>query len=322
MNPLMKFVLKILSSPKFDVTEDYKWMRKVRRIFSGKPKEGFRMLDVKIFSEDYTHEIPIRVFHPKRQLHPEPVLFFHGGGWVIGDIETYTNPCINLAVALGRIVYSVDYRLAPEHPYPAGFEDCCRIANVLPGILKLDGAETFSKWILMGDSAGANLAATVSLHLKKEGKELPGRQVLIYPVTHWDHTEDSPFESIRTNGYDYGLTSKKVQDYMEMYVPDEAQRKTPEVSPLMAENFERMPDTLLITAEFDPLRDEGEAYGKALRGAGNRVRIHQAENAVHGFFTYPSGVETLEKAYRVINEFLNEETGKRGQNEPEEMGQT
>lgn len=310
MNPIMKFALKILSSPKFDVEDDYKWMRKLRRILSGKPKEGFRMLDVQVFSEDYTHEIPVRVFHPKRQLHPEPVLFFHGGGWVIGDIETYTNPCINLAVALGRVVYSVDYRLAPEFPFPSGLEDCARIAEVLPGILKLDGAPTLSEWILMGDSAGANLAAALAIKLKKEQKTLPASLVLVYPVTYWDHTEASPFESIRTNGYDYGLTSKKVQGYMEMYSPDEQDRKLAEVSPLMASDISEMPDSLVITAEFDPLRDEGKAFGEKLREAGNHVRLHQVDNAVHGFFTYPAGSDTLEEAYGVIHEFLNRKRGK------------
>lgn len=310
MNPFMKFVLKLLSSPKMDVSEDYKWMRRLRRALSPGPKKGYRILDLQIYSEDYTHEIPVRVFHPKRQNHPEPILFFHGGGWVIGDIDTYTNPCINLATSMGRIVYSVDYRLAPEHPFPAGLDDCYRAAEVLFKQLQLNGAESPSQWILMGDSAGANLAAAVSLRLRDENKESPTRQVLVYPVTYWDHTEASPFTSIRTNGYEYGLTSANVQGYMEMYAPDVDVRKTSYVSPLMAEDLKNLPDTLVITAEFDPLRDEGEAFGRALREAGNYTRIHQVKNAVHGFFTYPATAETLTGAYDVIKEFLNQDQQK------------
>lgn len=307
MNIFMKFALKILSNPNVDVSEDYKVMRWLRQLISPRPKKGYRILDLQIFSEDYKHEIPVRVFHPKRQNHPEPVLFFHGGGWVIGDIDTYTNPCINLATSLGRIVYSVDYRLAPEHPYPAGLDDCYRAANVLFKQVDLDGVESASQWILMGDSAGASLAAAVSLRLRDEGYEVPNRQVLLYPVAHWDHTEASPYESIKTNGYDYGLTSAKVQSYMEMYAPDLEVRKTAYVSPLMAEDLTDLPETLLVTAEFDPLRDEGEAFGHALRAAGNYTRIHQVEGAVHGFFTYPITSETLTSTFDVVNEFLNPE---------------
>ena len=310
MNPFMKIILKILSSPTLDVAEDYRWMRWLRRVVSGGPKKGYRMMDLQLFSEDYSHEIPIRIFYPKHQQHPEPILFFHGGGWVIGDIDTYTNPCINLADSTGRVVYSVDYRLAPEHPYPAGFDDCYRAADFLfnqTNLKQLNGAESAPDWILVGDSAGANLAAAVSLRLKELKKERPKKQVLFYPVTYWDHTEESPFESIQTNGYDYGLTSAKVQSYMEMYAPDMNVRKTALVSPLMEKDLSHLPDTLLLTAEFDPLRDEGAAFGKSLRDAGNYARIHQVEGAVHGFFTYPMSSPTLSGAFKIMNEFLNEE---------------
>lgn len=305
MNPLFRLILKLLSSPKINVEEDYKWMRKLRRLLSGVPKTGYRMLDVEIYAQDYSHEIPVRIFHPKRQQHAEPVLFFHGGGWVIGDIETYTNPCIRLAEALGRVVYAVDYRLAPEYPYPAGLDDCARVAEVLPEMLELDGANSLKDWIILGDSAGANMAAALSLRLRDEGKERPTKQVLIYPVTYWDHTENSPYESVETKGYDYGLTAKNVQGYMEMYAPNEEERKHAYVSPLMADDLSDLPDTLVLTAEFDPLRDEGEAFGKALREAGNQVRIHRIKQAVHGFFTYPKTADTLQEAYDIIKEFLN-----------------
>lgn len=318
MNVFIRLILKVLSSPKVDVTEDYQWIRWLRRVVSGGPKKGYRILDIHLYSEDYTHEIPIRVFYPKHLLHPEPILFFHGGGWVIGDIETYTNPCINLADGTGRVVYSVDYRLAPEHPYPAGFDDCYRAADFLfqnNKIKELNGATGASNWILMGDSAGANLASAVSLRLKKEKKARPKKQVLFYPVTYWDHTEASPFDSIRTNGYDYGLTAAKVQGYMELYAPDIAVRQTPFVSPLMATDLTDISETLLFTAEFDPLRDEGEAFGRALQDAGNNTVIHQVERAVHGFFTYPMVSTILTSAFAEMNTFLNDEKEEEKDNE-------
>src|SRR5690606_22610697 len=207
----------------------------------------------------------------------------------------------------GRVVYSVNYRLAPEHPYPAGLEDCYQVIDVLLNHLELTRLADASKLTLIGDSAGANLIAAVSLKLRDEGKIVPAKQILLYPVTYWDHTENSPFESIRTNGYDYGLTAKKMQEYMELYSPDLEIRQSAYISPLMAFDLSRQPDTLIITAEFDPLRDEGEAYGEKLQSAGNHVVIHRIKETVHGFITYPTFVEPVVEAYEVINAFLDRE---------------
>lgn len=302
MNPLFKFILRLASSPKIDIQEDYQSMRRMQKLFSRQPKPTYRIMDERIYATADDHEIPVRIFYPKEKKYDEPVIYFHGGGWVIGDIETYTRPCVNLADSMGRIIYSVDYRLAPEHPYPSGLDDCLRVAEVL--MTKLD--ENEPDWILMGDSAGANLAAAVSLLLRDKKKRLPSRQILIYPVTYWDHTEASPFESIRTNGYDYGLTIKKIQEYMELYAPDEDIRKSQTISPLMAEDLSNQPDTLVITAEFDPLRDEGEAYARALEEAGNTAKIHRVNNSVHGFITYPKFTEPVEETFAAIDSFLNQ----------------
>lgn len=304
MNPLFKFVLRLVSSPKIDIQEDYQSMRRMQKLFSRNPQLRFRYLDEKIYTTEGNHEIPVRIFYPKEKRHNETVLYVHGGGWVIGDIESYSRTCINLADSLGRIVYSVDYRLAPEAPYPAGLNDCLRVAEVL--MTPIDGEEE-RDWIFMGDSAGANLIAAVSLVLRDNARRLPAKQVLIYPVTYWDHTVSSPFESIKTNGYEYGLTIKKIQEYMELYAPDMSIRKSPTISPLMAEDLSEQPDTLVITAEYDPLRDEGEAYGKALEKAGNTVHIHRVMNAVHGFITYPKFTEPVEEAIRVMKDFLGQE---------------
>lgn len=306
MNPLFRVFLKLVSSPRIDMQEDYLWIRKMQGILAAKPKNNYRILDHQIFAEGDTHNIPVRVFHPKEKRHDDILLFFHGGGWVLGNIDTYTNDCIRMAEHTGRVVLSVDYRKAPEYPYPAGFDDCYRVADILLHQLELTGIPNVSFISLIGDSAGGNLVAAVSLRLQKEGKKLPEKQVLINPVTNWDHTEDSSYESIRENGYDYGLTSKKMQDYMEMYEPDEELRKLPYISPLMAKDLSGQPDTLMITAEFDPLRDEGEAYGEALADAGNRVKVYRMYDTVHNFITGPITTPAVQKAYELINDFLNE----------------
>lgn len=303
MNPIFKFVMKLASSPRIDMQEDYMWVRKLQSFFSRTSSDDYHFLDEKIYSENLDHEIPIRIFYPKVRKHEESIIYLHGGGWTLGDVDTYTSACINLANHLNRVVYLVDYRKAPEHPYPAALEDCLRAVKVLQNPVA-EGKN--KKWILMGDSAGGNLAAAVSLKLKEEGEILPDKQVLIYPLTYWDHSENSPFESIRTNGYDYGLTIKKIAEYTEMYIPNEVERKSPYAAPLMADDLSNQPDTLVITAEFDPLRDEGEAYGKALIEAGNHVEIRRILDSVHGFITYPPIVEPLNQSYKIMNEFLKE----------------
>lgn len=303
MNPVFKFLLRLASSPRIDMQEDYQWVRKLQKVFSSAPTARFRTLDEKIYSKNNNHEIPVRIFFPKKKTHPEPILYIHGGGWAIGDIDYYTRACVNIADHLGRVVYSVDYRLAPENPYPAGLNDVYRVAEVL--LTPLEGEEE-EDWIIMGDSAGGNLAAVVSMLLRDRKKRLPKKQVLIYPLTYWDHTENSPFESVQTNGYDYGMTIKKIQGFMELYGPDMTERKSPLISPLMAEDLSGLPDTLVLTAEFDPLRDEGEAYGKALRKAGNRVKIHRVLNSVHGFINYPAFTEPMEETLKEMETFLND----------------
>lgn len=305
MNPLKKLILKLLSSPRIDMQEDYVWVRKLQEFLAPKPKKGYRILDSRIYSEDGSHDIPVRVFHPQEKRHDDVILFFHGGGWVLGNIDTYTNSCITMAELTGRIVLSVDYRKAPEHPFPAGFDDCYRVTKVLMEELELAGIPGATHLNLVGDSSGGNLAAAVSLRLRDEDRPVPLKQVLIYPVTYWDHTEEAPFESIRTYGHDYGLTSKKMQEYMEMYEPDEEQRKNAYIAPLMAKDLSGQPDTLIITAEYDPLRDEGEAYARALAEAGNQATIERIPDAAHNFLNGPRAGAPISRTYEVMNDFLD-----------------
>jgi len=304
MNILIKLILRIASSPKIDMQEDYVWIRRIQNFFSKNSIQNYHYLDEKIYSSKEDHEIPVRMFYPKdktKRMRIESIIYIHGGGWTIGSIDSYSGACQNIADEFGRIVYSIDYRLAPEYTYPVPFEDCFQAVEQL---MAQEDAKGKQNWVLMGDSSGGNLAAAVSLKLKEEKKRLPNKQILLYPVTYWDHTRHSPFKSVQTKGYDYGLTIKKIQEYMENYVPDEQERKEPYVAPLTAADLRDQPYTLIITAEHDPLRDEGEAYGRALKKAGNKITVHRIPNSVHGFIRYPAFAQPLEEAFEVIHTFL------------------
>ena len=304
MNTLKRFALKLLSSPTINMHESYKFVRQLQKVFVTPSKSRFQYLDQKIYSADQSHEIPIRIFRPKKLMSSDIILFFHGGGWVLGNIDTYTKDCRRLADQMGRIVLAVDYLKAPENPYPAGFEDCYHVAQLLLSRPDLTGIKGARNIIIVGNSAGGNLAAAVSLRLRNEGKPLPSKQILINPVTYWRHDEASPFKSVEENGYDYGLTAKKMQEYMEMYEPDEVKRQNPYIAPLMTEDFSNQPDTLVISSEFDPLRDEGEVYGYMLLEAGNQVEIMRAKDTVHNFLFAPLNEDIIDTTYLLIKDFL------------------
>lgn len=154
---------------------------------------------------------------------------------------------------------------------------------------------------------GANLAAAVSLLARDRGEFSVARQILVYPSTYNDHSENSPFDSVRENGTDYLLTSKKIQDYMALYMRSEADLESPYFAPLLAEDLRCQPRTLILTAQYDPLRDEGEEYGRRLARAGNRVRVYRMKDALHGFFSLGPGFAHVKCAYRAIRAFLDED---------------
>ncbi|WP_090147658.1 alpha/beta hydrolase [Leucobacter sp. L43] len=306
LNWVVRKVLSYFAAPRLNMREDYEKVRRRQRQLAVLPHPSYHALDVEIMSADGDHPIPVRVFHPRERQRDEVLLFFHGGGWVTGDIESYTPACATMADLTGCVVASVDYRLAPEHPFPAGLEDCLRVAQLFLADPTRAGAEPDDEVILIGDSAGGNLTAAVSLALRERGEPGAKRQIMLYPVTHWDHDPStSPFASVRNHGDDYRLTNTEVQDYFDLYVPDRAERAQPLVAPLMAEDLSGQPDTLIITAELDLLCDEGEAYGNALEAAGNVVRVHRVSGALHGFIALPRFSRSLREAYEHINAFLD-----------------
>lgn len=302
INKVMLATLKALTALEPKVEKTYKFERKFEELAG---HIHSRPLDYKMWDQPVVYDgcsIPIRMFVPEADGYHPLIIFFHGGGWVTGSIENYTEVCLNLAKATGCMVASVDYRLAPEYKFPTAVEDCYAVTrafftNNLPGI-------DTDKITLMGASAGGNLAAAVSLMARDRGEFLPKKQVLIYPATYCDHSDASPFLSVRENGEGYLLTSSTIQTYLNLYKSSDADLRNPYFAPLMAEDFSNQPDTLVITAEFCPLRDEGEEYGKKLRRAGNYVEIVRLKGALHSFFMLPPNFEHVQQAYKAINNFL------------------
>lgn len=301
INNWMRAVLKALTYSEPDLKKNYKLYRAVNNTVVTPVKGIYKISDYKIRRNET--EIPVRIFEPKEKRSQEVFLFFHGGGWVIGNIDSYTKPCASLANATGRRVLSVDYRLAPEHPFPCGLSDCYQAALTIyqkSGEFHLSPEDI----ILMGDSAGGNLAACVSLMARDRGDFEVKRQILLYPAAGNDHSDDSQFASIREFGKGYLLTAKRIRDYIDLYIPGKEERNNPYFAPLLAEDLSHQPQTLIITAEYDPLRDEGEAYGRKLALQGNQVAIHRMKDALHGFFTLPQRFLHVRRTYQLVEVFL------------------
>lgn len=305
INKAMRAALSVLSYSEADIKKSYqmeRWLKEISARRLRKPSL-YHIWEHKVINGD--HEVPVRIFMPSAREHQGIFIFFHGGGWVTGSIDSYDAVCADMANQTGRVVISVDYRLAPEHPFPAGLEDCYAVTREI--FLDENLLETEAKEIvLIGDSAGGNLAAAVSLMARDRGEFLPSRQILIYPAAGNDHSDSSPFPSVRENGTGYLLTTKRVRDYMELYRSSDEDLMNPYYAPLAAKSFTDQPDTLIITAEYCPLRDEGEAYGKALKTAGNKVKIFRMPNALHGYFSLPVRFSQVKKTYDLINCFLME----------------
>ena len=303
INKYMRAALKALSYGEPDLTENYEMVRKIKELKRGVGAGlAYRTWDHLVPCGD--HHVPVRIFAPDAGPLGRPVLlFFHGGGWVTGNIENYSGVCAALAKATGCLVASVDYRLAPEHKFPRGLNDCYAAAQELlekPGLLGVERDQI----TLIGDSAGGNLAAAVSLMARDRGGLLPARQILIYPAVYSDHTPASPFPSVRENGTGYLLTSKRVEEYLQLYRSGPEDLQNPYLAPLLAGDFSGQPDTLVITAEYDPLRDEGEEYARRLAFAGKRVVLHRMPDALHGFFSLPARFAQVRRAHLYIQQFI------------------
>jgi acetyl esterase len=245
-------------------------------------------------------DVPVRVYVPTTEPGPRPaIVYFHGGGWVIGDLETHDGVCRSLAAASGLTVVSVDYRLAPEHPFPAPLEDCqAAVRWVADNAAELDVDP--ARLAVGGDSAGGNLAAVVAREAAASGPAL-GFQLLVYPVC--DGTLARP--SMTENAEGYFLTAPMMGWFWGHYMGTR-DWTDPLASPLHCpdEALAGVPPALVITAEFDPLRDEGEAYAERLRAAGVDVTATRYDGMIHGFFSMgdfvPDGKAAIDQAAEAL----------------------
>lgn len=206
------------------------------------------------------------------------MVFFHGGGFCLGDIDTHDQPCRALCRELDVHVLSVDYRLAPEHPFPAAVEDCQAALRFAREHASELGADP-KRIAVAGDSAGANLATVVALLAKRAGEPLPNMQLLIYPTV--DSTRDYPSTTLFAEGF--FLTRADILWFRKTYLAGYGDLADVRVSPLCADDLAGMPPAVIVTAGFDPLRDEGEAYARKLRECGVRSELHRVPDLIHGF---------------------------------------
>jgi len=222
-------------------------------------------------------ELRARLYRPEGEGPFPTVAFFHGGGWVIGDLDTHDLMAREVCRGSRAVVVSVDYRLAPEHPFPAAAEDAVAAARWIAGhAAELGGNDSFG---VAGDSAGGNLSAVVAQQLRAAGVPVAA-QFLIYPAV--DPT--GSYASRVENAEGYFLEKRSMDWFYRHYVPEVVDVKDPLLAPLHAADLGGLPPAVVVTAEFDPLRDEGEAYAEALRTAGVPVDVQRYAGMIHGFF--------------------------------------
>ena len=239
-------------------------------------------------------EIPIRLYYPAGGPPFAVLVYFHGGGWVIGDLDTHHGFCHALAKTSGCLVVSVDYRLAPEHRCPAAVEDAYAATVWVAENSDVIQADP-DRLAVGGDSAGGHLAAVVALMARDRKGPRIDLQVLIYPIT--DCNFDTP--SYIENKEGYMLTRDLMKWFWNHFIENEGEANDSYVSPLRAENLSNLPPVLIVTAEYDPLRDEGEAYGQRLQEAGVNVTLSRYPGMIHAFIRMTA---RLDKANTALDE--------------------
>jgi acetyl esterase/lipase len=264
--------------------------------FGGPPVQIARIEDRKIPGP--AGEIPIRIYMPEGKAPLPVIVFYHGGGWVIGTLDTHDPICRHLAKQASAVVVSVDYRLAPEHKFPAGPEDCYAATAWVAAHAAEIGADS-SRLAVGGDSAGGNLAAVVSLMARDRGKPKIRLQILIYPVT--DHAYETA--SYRENAKGLLLEKDSMVWFWNHYLASASDGANSYASPLRAKDLNGLPPAIVVTAEFDPLRDEGEAYAKRLEAAGVAVKMKRYGGVIHGF-AIMTGV--FDEAAQVVTDVATE----------------
>jgi acetyl esterase len=271
-----------------------------RAVYAKRCKEQWGALDEVHSVEDMDADgVPIRVYRPVETDEPSMALiYFHGGGWVTGSIETHDGPARAFAKRAGIVVISVDYRLAPEHPFPAAVDDAWAATSWVANHaeeLKLDP----DRIGVGGDSAGGTLAAVVARRSRDHAVPI-ALQLLLYPVT--NSSADTPSYSLYSSGY--GLTRDGMEWYWQQYLGEGGDGTNPDASPAQLTDLRRLPRAIVVTAEADVLRDEAEAYAQRLFLATVETEGYRYDGMVHGFMRMAGKVERANAAFDELAESI------------------
>lgn len=249
-------------------------------------------------------DVPVRVYAADASEKYGVLVYFHGGAFFSGSLETHDAIARSLAKASGYKVVSVGYRLAPEFAYPAGLHDCYAVVRWIvehPAAVQWDG----KRLALAGDSSGANFVAAVTAMAHDDGLNVITKQVLLYPSVDLDFDLDR-YPSLRENAVGYGLETVTLKPFNSSYFDSGAKPEDPLVSPIKRVDLTGLPPALVITAEYDPLRDEGEAYARRLEEAGVDVQMTRYAGATHGFVQHFGWLPEYQVVFDEVAAFLNE----------------
>jgi acetyl esterase len=247
-------------------------------------------------------DVPVRVYTPTEAESFGVIVYLHGGAFFLGSLDTHDHVARALAAETGCKVVSVGYRLAPEHPFPAGLDDCHAVVSWVAG------SDERLAWnhqtlAVAGDSSGANFATVVAARAHDEGLDAITHQVLYYPSLDLDF-EVSRYPSLRENAVGYGLETAGLKPFNAFYLSSGADPDDPRVSPIKRGDLTGLPPALILTGEFDPMRDEGELYGQRLKDAGVAVTVTRYAGAGHGFVQHFSWLPEYHRAFTETMEFL------------------
>lgn len=255
----------------------------------------------RVFDRD-ADGVPVRVYRRTAAERTGVVVYFHGGAFFLGSLETHDGVARELAKASGLAVVSVGYRRAPEAAFPAGLDDCLTVVRWIADHPEESGWDG-GVLAVAGDSSGGSFAAAVAALAHDAGFESITHQVLLYPSLDLDFDEDR-WPSLRENAVGYGLETAGLKPFNAFYIDSGADPADPRVSPIKREALAGLPPALIITAEHDPLRDEGEAYGERLGAAGVPARVSRYAGAGHGFLQHFGRLPEFHAAYDEIAEFV------------------
>lgn len=249
-------------------------------------------------------KIGIRVFNNfTDNINHKIIIFFHGGGWVTGNLNSYTTYLKQLSISTNRIIIAVDYRLAPEFKFPKGLDDCYDICKLI--------IQNYDKFnieqrdiIIMGDSAGGNLCAAISLKSNETQEFKIDKQILLYPCLQCDYSINSKYKSVNDKNKIGVLTRKQLCEYIQLYVKNNDDLKNKYLNILQETDFKNHPSTLIITSEIDLLLDEGIDYAKKLKQFKNNVYLYTFKGAMHGFISNPLEKEYNKRSIEKIKKFI------------------